>query len=156
MIGANLKAIVIVKWPAVANKATIPKNKISWKLGVTQKIIAKGAKVIVTMKLRATRISKVLSVDDKLFASIYEAAKNSVAITIDSWPVAMPLAVGLIMIIIPIIQITNAPMILIENFSFKKIKAAIDTKIGVIYPIAVTSETGILAIAKNQRITPKP
>ena len=66
MIGANLKAIVIVKWPAVANKATIPKNKISWKLGVTQKIIAKGAKVIVTMKLRATRISKVLSVADTI------------------------------------------------------------------------------------------
>ena len=97
-----------------------------------------------------------LSVDDKLFASIYEAAKNSVAITIDSWPVAMPLGVGFIIIIIPIMQIANAPMILIENFSFRKINAAIDTKIGVIYPIAVTSETGILAIAKNQRITPKP
>ena len=58
--------------------------------------------------------------------------------------------------IMPIIQITNAPIMLIEKVSFKKINAAIETKIGVIYPIAVTSETGILAIAKNQRITPKP
>ena len=132
VIGASFKAIVIVKWPAVANKATILKNKTSWRLGVTQKTTAKGAKVIVTMKFRATRISRVLSVDDSFFASIYEAAKNSVAITIDSWPVAIPLAVGLIIIIIPIMQITNAPMILIENFSFRKIKAAIDTKIGVI------------------------
>ena len=49
----------------------------------------------------------------------------------------------------PIIQITNAPITLIEKVSFKKINAAIETKIGVIYPIAVTSETGILAIAKN-------
>ena len=132
VIGASFKAIVIVKCPAVANKATILKNNTSWKLGVTQKTTAKGAKVIVTMKFRATRISRVLSVDDSFFASIYEAAKNSVAITIDSSPVAMPLAVGLIIIIIPIIQITNAPMMLIENFSFRKIKAAIDTKIGVI------------------------
>ena len=45
---------------------------------------------------------------------------------------------------------------LIEKVSFKKINAAIETKIGVIYPIAVTYETGILAIAKNQRITPNP
>ena len=132
VIGASFNAIVIVKWPAVANKATILKNKTSRKLGVTQKTTAKGAKVIVTMKFRATRISRVLSVDDSFFAIIYEAAKNSVAITIDSWPVAIPLAVGLIIIIIPIMQITNAPMILIENFSFRKIKAAIDTKIGVI------------------------
>ena len=132
VIGASFKAIVIVKWPAVANKATILKNIISWRLGVTQKTTAKGAKVIVTMKLRATRISRVLSVDESFFASIYEAAKNSVAITIDNWPIAIPLAVGLIIIIIPSMQITNAPMILIENFSFRKIKAAIDTKIGVI------------------------
>ena len=84
------------------------------------------------MKLRATRISKVLSVDDNFFASIYEAAKNRVAIIIDNWPTAMPLVVGLIIIIIPIIQIANAPMILIEKVSFRKINAAIDTKIGVI------------------------
>ena len=132
VIGASFRAIVIVKWPAVANKATILKNKTSWRLGVTQKTTAKGAKVIVTIKLRATRISRVLSIDESFFASIYEAAKNSVAITIDNCPIAMPLAVGLIIMIIPIMQITNAPMILTENFSFRKIKAAIDTKIGVI------------------------
>jgi hypothetical protein len=56
VIGASFKAIVIVKWPAVANKATILKNKTSWRLGVTQRTNAKGAKVIVTMKFRATRI----------------------------------------------------------------------------------------------------
>ena len=83
-MGASFKAIVIVKCPAVANKATMLKNKTSLMLGVTQKAIAKGAKVTVTMKLRATRISKVLSVDDNFFASIYEAAKNRVAITIDN------------------------------------------------------------------------
>ena len=131
-MGASFKAIVIVKCPAVANKATMLKNKTSLILGVTQKAIAKGAKVTVTMKFRATRISKVLSVDDNFFASIYEAAKNRVAITIDNWPTAMPLVVGLIIIIIPIIQIANAPMILIEKVSFRKINAAIDTKIGVI------------------------
>ena len=37
-----------------------------------------------------------------------------------------------ICMIIPIMQIINAPIILTENFSFRKIKAAIDTKIGVI------------------------
>ena len=131
-MGASFKAIVIVKCPAVANKATMLKNKTSLILGVTQKAIAKGAKVTVTMKFRATRISKVLSVDDNFFASIYEAAKNSVAITIDNWPTSIPVVVGLIIIIIPIKQIANAPMILIEKVSFRKINAAIDTKIGVI------------------------
>ena len=42
-MGASLKAIVIVKCPAVANKATIPKNNTSLRLGVTQKAIANGA-----------------------------------------------------------------------------------------------------------------
>ena len=121
-----------MKCPAVANKATTPKNNTSWRLGVTQKAIANGANVRVTMKFSATRISKVLSVSDNFFANIYDAAKNSVAIIIDNWPVAIPLVVGLIIIIMPIIQIANAPIILIERVSFKKINAAIETKIGVI------------------------
>ena len=76
-MGASLKAIVIVKCPAVANKATIPKNNTSLRLGVTQNAIANGAKVRVTMKFSATRISKVLSVADNFFANIYDPATVS-------------------------------------------------------------------------------
>lgn len=90
----------------------------------------------------------------KLFAIRYDTAKTGAVISCAICPILIVSNPGRSIMTTPAIATSTLTTRLVLSFSLRKIAAPIVIHIGVIYPIAVTSAMGILAIAKNHSVTP--
>ena len=136
----------MVKCPNVAYTDIKKSIKVAFRFRFTQFIKANGKRKIVVKIDKNPTISNEFLLSESCFAMRYEIAKKNAARSINICPNCISWKPGLNITITPKNENKIASILYPFNFSLKTNKAPTQTKIGVKYPIAVTSAIVITVI----------